>query len=595
MATPDNGLAAQLYTAGVVTARVGKGQKISIAAATHYPFEEQVALTVRVRGKVTFPLYLRVPEWCKGFKVTVNDKKVVYSGAGSYVKLSGTWKDGDKIVVELPMELRLRKWERNKNSVSVNYGPLGFSLKIAERYEQRSSKETAQGDARWQEHADAGKWPSYEIFPASDWNYGLVLDSGVNSFVVKKKDWPADDNPFTDAAAPIVILAKGRQIPGWKVDQYGLCGVLPQSPVHTDAPVVELTLVPMGGARLRISAFPVVERAGGEGSSQGEMSGEGTFMNPLLPSGADPYSFYKDGYYYYTHTMGGRLDLWKTKDITDLRHAERKTIFTPPPGTLYSKELWAPEVLFLEGKWYAYFAADGGHNKNHRLYVLENASEDPFQGEWVFKGKLADASDKWAIDGDVFRYKHQLYLLWSGWEGDINGTQNIYIAKMKNPWEIEGERVLISSPNHGWEKIGDLKGETPPHIDVNEGPQALIHGDDLFVVYSASACWTDNYALGLLRFSGGSNLLNPDAWKKSSSPVFQQSKENQVYAPGHNSFFLSPDGKENWILYHANSKPGQGCGRERSPRAQPFTWDADGTPVFGEPVSENKVLQKPSR
>ncbi len=593
MATPDNGLAAQLYTEGVVTASVGKGQKVSIAASTHYPFEEQVVLTVRADKPTVFPLYLRVPDWCKRFKATVNGREVMYSGSGSYIRLSGTWKNGDKIVIELPMELRLRKWDRNKNSVSVSYGPLGFSLKIEERYERRSSKETAQGDARWQEHADADKWPSYEIFPASDWNYGLVLDSGIRSFTLKRRDWPADNDPFTNAAAPIVIQAKGRQIPDWKVDQYGLCGVLPQSPVHTDSPIVELTLVPMGGARLRISAFPVVTSPGDVPGVESSEHG-GTFTNPLLASGPDPYSFYKDGYYYYTHTMGDRLELWKTRDITDLRHAEHKTIFMPPTGTMYSKDLWAPEILFLEGKWYAYFAADDGHNKNHRLYVLENASEDPFHGEWVFKGKLAAPSDKWAIDGDVFRYKNQLYLLWAGWEGDVNGRQDIYIAKMKNPWEIEGERVLISSPDYGWEKIGDLRGETPPHIDVNEGPQALMHGDDLFVVYSASACWTDNYALGMLRFTGGSNLLNPEAWKKSSSPVFQQSKENQVYAPGHNSFFLSPDGRENWLLYHANSKPGQGCGRERSPRVQPFTWNADGSPNFGEPVSEKKVLLKPS-
>jgi GH43 family beta-xylosidase len=130
-------------------------------------------------------------------------------------------------------------------------------------------------------------------------------------------------------------------------------------------------------------------------------------------------------------------------------------------------------------------------------------------------------------------------------------------------------------------------------VDVNEGPQALIHGDDLFIVYSASGCWTDLYALGMLRFDGGNDLMKPEAWKKSPSPVFQQSNENHVYAPGHNSFFLSPDGKESWLLYHANSKPGQGCGRERSPRAQSFTWNADGTPAFGEPVKEGVGIATP--
>ena len=129
-----------------------------------------------------------------------------------------------------------------------------------------------------------------------------------------------------------------------------------------------------------------------------------TFTNPLLPSGADPYSFYKDGFYYYTHTLGNRIGLWKTKSLTALQNATYKTIYTPPPGTAQSKELWAPEVMFLQGKWYAYYAADDGNNNHHRLYVLENASPDPMQGEWVPKGQISDATNKWEIDGDVAKF-----------------------------------------------------------------------------------------------------------------------------------------------------------------------------------------------
>lgn len=328
--------------------------------------------------------------------------------------------------------------------------------------------------------------------------------------------------------------------------------------------------------------------------SAGLMAQEKTFINPLLPSGPDPYSFYKDGYYYYTHTLGNRLGIWKAKSLADLKTAEYKTIFTPPPGKEYSKDVWAPEILFLQGKWYAYFAADAVNNQTHRMYVLENASPDPMQGEWGMKGKVGDVSDKWAIDGDVFQYKKELYMVWSGWEGDVNGEQDIYIAKMKNPWTIESKRVRISRPEYDWEKIGDLKGETPPHINVNEGPQALLHGNDVFIVYSASACWTDNYALGLLRFKGGDNLLDSSKWIKTPQPVFKQSPANGVFATGHNSFFISPNGKENWILYHANSNPGDGCGNKRSPRAQKFTWNADGTPLFGEPVKEGQALAIPA-
>lgn len=258
MATPDNGLAAQLYTAGVLTAKIGKGQTVSIRETTHYPFEERIFFTVSTRNAVSFPLYLRAPGWCTGVRVRVNGKDMTPEGSGAYIRLSGVWKSGDVVTLDLPMKLHIREWDRNKNSVSVYYGPLGFSEKIEESCVQKDSKETAQGDARWQEHADAAKWPSYEIYPSSDWNYGLVLDKGVQSLTVNKREWPADDNPFTNVAAPIVITARGRQIASWKIDQYGLCDVLPQSPVHTDAPMTGLTLVPMGGARLRISAFPVV-------------------------------------------------------------------------------------------------------------------------------------------------------------------------------------------------------------------------------------------------------------------------------------------------------------------------------------------------
>lgn len=318
-----------------------------------------------------------------------------------------------------------------------------------------------------------------------------------------------------------------------------------------------------------------------------------TFTNPLLPSGPDPWNIYKDGYYYYTHTLQDSLVIWKTKNLADLKTAEKKTIFVPPAGTAYSHDLWAPEIHFLENKWYMYFAADDGNNNTHRMYALENESSDPFKGEWKFKGKIADKTDKWAIDGTVFYHKNQLYMLWAGWEGDINERQEIYIAKMKNPYTIKGKRIKISTPEFEWEKHGDLNDpNNPPHVDVNEGPQILKNKEKLFIIYSASGCWTDHYTLGMLSFKG-KKLTDPKAWIKSKQPVFTQSPENGVYAPGHNSFFKSPDGTEDWILYHANSKPGQGCGGFRSPRAQNFTWNEDGTPNFGKPVKTGEKINNP--
>jgi GH43 family beta-xylosidase len=333
-------------------------------------------------------------------------------------------------------------------------------------------------------------------------------------------------------------------------------------------------------------------------SPQAKESSSSTFTNPLLPTGPDPWVEYRDGFYYYMNTVGTNLTVWRTHNIADLGSAERKVVWTPPATGPYSHDIWAPEIHFLSGKWYIYFAADGRTNQTHRIWVVENASPDPFQGEWTFKGKVTDASDKWAIDASVFEDQGQLYLIWSGWEDDVNGAQSIYIARMKNPWTVEGPRARVSTPEYPWEKVGDVDQRKqpgdPPHIDVNEGPEILKHDDKIFLIYSGSACWTDYYTLGMLEATSGSDLLNPASWKKSPKPVFQQSPEAGVYAPGHNGFFKSPDGKQDWIIYHANSQPGQGCSWHRAPRAQPFTWNTDGTPNFGVPVAAGAAIPRPS-
>ena len=325
----------------------------------------------------------------------------------------------------------------------------------------------------------------------------------------------------------------------------------------------------------------------------------GSFTNPLLPAGADPAVVQRDGWYYYMQTTGRNLTIWKTHDLTDLAHAEKKVIWTPPEDGPYAKEIWAPELHFVRGKWYVYFAADAGSNNTHRIWVLEDAAADPLEGVWTVKGKLADEADHWAIDPSVFTVGKKDYVIWAGWPGETNGVQNIYIARLKNPWTIGGKSTLLSTPQYPWEKVGDLStgadGVIPmPHVDVNEGPEVLMHGDNIFLVYSASGCWTNYYELGLLSASIHSNLLKAGSWTKSAKSVFSESPEAQVYAPGHNTFFQSPDGKEDWILYHANAAPGLGCGNRRSPRAQKITWKPDGTPDFGRPLPTSQPMVKPS-
>jgi len=314
----------------------------------------------------------------------------------------------------------------------------------------------------------------------------------------------------------------------------------------------------------------------------------------------------KDGVYYYMNTTGSNLTIWKTRHLGALASAEKKVVWTPPSSGPYSHEIWAPELHFLNGKWYIYFAADAGTNQSHRVWVLENPSPDPLQGEWIMKGKLADPDDRWAIDPTVFENRGHLYAAWSGWEGATNGVQSIYIAELSDPWTIKGRRARISTPQYPWEKVGDrdlkrdpeqnpaLDVDEPVHIDVNEGPEVLQHGDNIFLVYSASACWTDFYELGMLTARASDDLLNPASWKKSPAALFWQSPKAHSYGSGHNSFFQSPDGTQDWIIFHANSEPNQGCGGHRSPRAQPFTWKADGTPDFGRPVPTGQPLSAPS-
>ncbi|MEJ7587869.1 MAG: beta-L-arabinofuranosidase domain-containing protein [Ferruginibacter sp.] len=264
MATPDNGIAAILYNSSEVTARAGKGKGnlVTLKQSTHYPFDENIRIEVATAGVVSFPLYLRIPNWCSNAKLLLNGKEQGQTfEPGSYARIENNWKQGDVVELILPMKLRKQTWDKNKGSISINYGPLTFSLKIDESYKMMDSKKSAIGDSKWQENVDQSKWPSYEIYPASMWNYGLVMDerSLEEQFELVKKDWPKNNFPFTTEAVPYILKAKGKIIPEWILDKYGLCDILPQSPVTVTTPEEQIELVPMGAAKLRISSFPVIK------------------------------------------------------------------------------------------------------------------------------------------------------------------------------------------------------------------------------------------------------------------------------------------------------------------------------------------------
>lgn len=312
------------------------------------------------------------------------------------------------------------------------------------------------------------------------------------------------------------------------------------------------------------------------------------FYNTILQNGADPFAYkHTDGYYYYTHTTGGNVTLWRSKTLTGIDAGDKVIVWRTVPGTMYSSNVWAPEIHYLQDsdgayKWYIYFSPDNGEGKNHRMYVLENDNADPMTENWKFIGQITDPTDLWAIDGTVLTVHDQHYFIWSGWASDQSGLgQNLYIAKMSDPKTISSERLLLSKPEYPW--------ETSPG-KINEGPQIAIRGDTINVVYSANGSWTDFYCLGLITAKIDADLMKISSWNKRNKPIF--SSANGVIGPGHHSFTTSPDGKEDWIVYHGARW--EGAGWNRSIRTQKFTWNEDNTPHLGEPVDRNTPIAVPS-
>lgn len=310
-----------------------------------------------------------------------------------------------------------------------------------------------------------------------------------------------------------------------------------------------------------------------------------TFTNPLK-SGADPWVIKKDSFYYYTQTLGNSIAIWKTRAMSKLATGTKITVFTPLPSTPNSSNIWAPELHWLDNKWYIYYSAGSGNDSTQRTWVLENSNPDPMAGTWADKGRIYGTdADFWAIDGSVMEYNGNRYFIWSGRPDLSVQNQNIYIAKMSNPWTLESPSVMISRPEFAWEKTGG---------PVNEAPEFLQGAGKFFIIYSASGCWTDDYTLGRLTLTDNGNPLIPLHWTKSSNPVFSKKTEGNVYGPGHNAFFKSPDGKEDWIIYHANTNSNEGCADKRNIRIQKISWNSDGSPHFGMPAGTGSTINVPS-
>lgn len=346
------------------------------------------------------------------------------------------------------------------------------------------------------------------------------------------------------------------------------------------------------------SLFFVFYSCNNNRKESGKVSLENTYRNPLLPSGFQPWALYHTGKYYYMQGAEDRIILRQTDDITDLVNAPQKEVWLPKDST-NAFHLWCPEIHFLNNKWYIYFAADDGNTDNHQLYVLENDAADPFDGEFIMKGRIkTDPDNNWAIHANVVEHHDKLYMVWSGWQTRRieTETQCIYIAEMENPWTLKSDRVLISKPEFEWERqwINPDGSRTAYPIYVNESPQ-FFHTKDrdkILVLYSASGIWTPYYAIGMLYADANSNLLDPVSWTKSEIPVFMQNAENKVYSIGNPAFLTSPDSDEAYFLYHARNVELE-AGDSRTPRMQKIEWDEAGFPVFGIPLPETAEIKKP--
>ncbi|MDZ7292714.1 MAG: glycoside hydrolase family 127 protein [candidate division KSB1 bacterium] len=244
LATQNHGLAAALYSASTVTAKVGSGLEVRITETTDYPFDEVVEFKFSASKAVSFPFLLRIPNWCREARVQINGEKIeVQATPASWLVLERNWKNGDVVHLELPMTISVKTWAKNNNAISVARGPLTYALKIGER---------------WERYGGADPWPAYEVFPTTSWNYGLVVDPNdpSASFEVAKTHAAVPAQPFTPENVPVSLRAKGKRITGWKLESNGLIGTLPSSPVRSDEPLEEVVLIPMGAARLRVSSFP---------------------------------------------------------------------------------------------------------------------------------------------------------------------------------------------------------------------------------------------------------------------------------------------------------------------------------------------------
>ena len=287
--------------------------------------------------------------------------------------------------------------------------------------------------------------------------------------------------------------------------------------------------------------------------------------------------------YYFTASVPAfdLIELRIAGSINGLADAKPVTVWTKKGTGAASELIWAPEIHFVRGKWYIYFAAAHtreGHKEHntfqHRMYVLE-ATEPTAQ--WSEKGEIKTGMESFCLDATVFEHNNALYYCWAQKDPAIRGNSNIYIAEMENPWTLKTKPVMLAKPEFDWECSV---------IPVCEGPAVLKHRDKIFIAYSANATGIE-YCVGLLTANADSDLLSAESWTKSDKPVFGSCVENGKFGPGHNSFTVAEDGATPLIVFHSRDYTeivGSPLDNpDRHTCVQAFEFNDKGEPVFGVP------------
>lgn len=324
------------------------------------------------------------------------------------------------------------------------------------------------------------------------------------------------------------------------------------------------------------------------------------FTNPILTNlSADiPWCTFVDGMYYFIDQQGKDVMLRASSDVTALDDADHMVIWTLPQSL--GESISGAVIYRLDDAWYVYLGVT--RDINHRgIYVIENKEANPFKGSFRLKSRLDTGSeDCIAIHPNILETRGCRYVLWSGWDEPrkFEEKQNLYIARLSDPWTLDGHRVKISEPEFEWERqcVGRDGNNVAYPIYVNESPCAIESPDHSrqLLFYSASFNITPYRCIGMLSMDASADPMDPSSWVKCPEPVFRMSEQNGIYSVGCPCFVPSPDGEELYLCYQAANSAKNTVRSNKDFRIQKVSWNPDGTLDLGVPVADGVLQNKPS-